>query len=133
MSGLTPLPPVGMGGGGALPPVHSGGVGALPPVHSGGGCGGATAMVPAMHPPQQAAAPSAPGGIPWPAMPMLNPYEMAFDAGPPVPASRPRGKGQVSSSGGRRREAQQIYAIYWGQMKDRDAPVCFVYIISHTG
>ena len=117
MSGLTPLPPVSLGG--ALPPVHHG---------PGGGCGGSMsmAMVPAGHPPhqqpQQAAAGS--GGIPWPSMPMLSPYDMMppFDVGPAPRVNK--GKGAASSSGGgRRREAQQIYAMYWGQMKDRGAPV----------
>lgn len=131
MSGLTPLPPVSLGGG-ALPPVHHG---------PGGGCGGSMAMVPAGHPPhqqpmamvpaghpphqqpQQAAASAGSGAIPWPSMPMLSPYDMMppFDAGPAPRATR--GKGAPSSSGGRRREAQQIYAMYWGQMKDRGAPV----------
>ena len=116
MSGLTPLPPMGVSGG-PLPPVHGGGASSVALVPAG------IPPMPPQHPPAAAAppAPAAPGSIPWPSMPMLNPYEMAsFDVGP-VPAPRARGRGVPSSSGGgRRREAQQIYAVYWGQMKDRD-------------
>ena len=125
MSGGTPLPPVGMGGGPTpLPPVHAG----HPPVHP-GHPGFSGAMIPAHPPPQPPQA--GPPGIPWPSMPMLSPYE-AYDVPPPVP--RPTGRGGsrngTSSTGGRRREAQQIYAHFWGQLKDR-CVVCSVVVYSH--